>query len=188
MTVYTIERRQRVARPLEEVFAFFANAENLDLLTPPWLRFRVLTPSPITMGHGARIEYAIRWRGLPLGWVTQIEEWVSDERFVDVQVRGPYRMWRHTHSFTRAGEGTVIEDVVNYALPLGALGRLAHALLVKRDVERIFDHRALCVSLLFQARQADAGARLEPVAPRISASPGGWFGQRPQALPSPKSP
>lgn len=149
--VHSIQRRQRVARPLDEVFAFFADARNLDLLTPAWLRFRVITPPPIEMRPGALIEYSIRWHGLPLRWLTRIEEWTPPHGFVDVQLRGPYRQWHHTHRFTPDGDGVIIEDVVRYALPLGPLGRLAHALAVRRDIERIFDFRRVRIGELFPA-------------------------------------
>lgn len=139
---YTIERRQRVPQPIERVFAFFANAENLDLLTPSWLHFQVRTPTPITISVGTQIEYTIRRHGLPLHWLTEIVEWIPERRVVDTQVRGPFQLWHHTHRFERAGDETIVQDVVRYALPMGPIGRIAHALLVRRDVERIFDFRA----------------------------------------------
>lgn len=142
MTPYVVERRQRVARPLSEVFAFFADARNLDALTPPWLHFSIRTPAPIEMRPGTRIEYTIRWHGLPLRWLTEIVEWTPERRFVDVQLRGPYKLWRHTHAFESDGDATVVHDHVAYALPFGPLGRLAHALAVQADVRRIFDYRA----------------------------------------------
>lgn len=142
MKIHTIKHRQIVCRPIEQVFSFFADVENLDRITPPWMHFRIHTPVPITMCAGARIEYTIRWRGLPIRWITEIEEWLPGKRFVDRQIRGPYRLWHHTHGFETAGDDTIVEDVVRYALPLGPVGRIAHALLVRRDVERIFDFRA----------------------------------------------
>jgi ligand-binding SRPBCC domain-containing protein len=142
VTIHTIQRRQKVHWPIEQVFGFFADAGNLDRLTPPWLNFQVRTPQPVTMQAGARIEYTIRWRGLPIRWLTEIEEWTPEKRFVDVQVRGPYRLWHHTHCFEAVGDETVMEDEVRYALPLGPIGVCAHSLLVKRDVESIFDYRA----------------------------------------------
>jgi ligand-binding SRPBCC domain-containing protein len=140
--IYTIERRQQVMQPIEQVFAFFANAANLDLLTPTWLHFQVRTPTPITMFVGTQIEYTIRWHRLPLRWLTEIVEWIPERRFVDMQRSGPYLLWHHTHRFEKVGNGTIIEDVVRYALPMGPIGRIAHALLVRRDVERVFDFRA----------------------------------------------
>jgi len=142
VSIYTIERRQIISKPVEQVFSFFADVENLDRITPRWMRFRIRTPAPVAMHAGARIEYTIRWRGLPIRWLTEIEEWLPGKRFVDRQVRGPYRLWHHTHSFKAAGDKTIMEDVVRYALPLGPIGRIAHAVLVRRDLERIFDFRA----------------------------------------------
>lgn len=141
MKTYTLQRRQFVDRPISEVFAFFADAANLDLLTPPWLSFRVDTPAPITMQPGARIQYSIYWHRLRMRWLTEIVEWIPGQRFVDVQLKGPYRIWRHTHAFEVTGSGTTIDDTVLYALPFGPLGRIAHAVLVRRDIERIFDYR-----------------------------------------------
>jgi ligand-binding SRPBCC domain-containing protein len=123
---------------LEEVFPFFAEARNLEKLTPPWLRFEVLTEGPITMAAGTLIDYRIHWRGIPLRWRTEIEVWEPNHRFVDRQVRGPYRLWRHEHLFVRRGDGTAIIDRVEYA-PLGSA--VAQRLVVARDVERIFAYR-----------------------------------------------
>ena len=124
--------------PRSEVFAFFAEARNLEKLTPPWLRFEVLTGDPITMDAGTLIDYRIHWRGIPLRWRTQIEVWEPPHRFVDRQIRGPYRLWRHEHLFIDRGNGTSIIDRVEYA-PLG--GALAQRLVVARDVKRIFAYR-----------------------------------------------
>jgi ligand-binding SRPBCC domain-containing protein len=119
--------------PLEDVFSFFAKARNLEKLTPPWLRFEVLTEEPITMAAGTLIDYRIHWRGIPLRWRTEIEVWEPNHRFVDRQVRGPYRLWRHEHLFVERGDGTSVVDRVEYA-PFG--GAFAN-----RDVERIFAYR-----------------------------------------------
>jgi ligand-binding SRPBCC domain-containing protein len=136
-----------IARPLEEVFEFFAAALNLELITPPWLRFRLLEDEPIEMGRGTHISYRLRLHGVPIRWVSVIEEWQENQRFVDRQVRGPYRLWRHEHQFARVQGGTEIRDRVDYALPLGLLGELAHGI-VQRDLDRIFDYRAAAVARL----------------------------------------
>jgi ligand-binding SRPBCC domain-containing protein len=141
MRVHVLERSQRLPRPPEDVFPFFADAFNLEAITPAWLHFRVLTPAPVTMAAGTRLAYRLRLHGLPLRWLTRIEVWEPPVRFVDVQVRGPYRLWHHTHSFEPDGDGTLMRDRVRYALPLGPLGEVAHALLVRRDLERIFAFR-----------------------------------------------
>src|SRR5690242_13311754 len=100
MTVHTFHRKTRIAQPVERVFDFFSRAENLEAITPPFLRFRILTPPPIEMHEGALIEYGLRIHGLPMRWVTRIEEWSPPHRVIDIQLRGPYRLWRHTHVFT----------------------------------------------------------------------------------------
>jgi ligand-binding SRPBCC domain-containing protein len=134
---------------VSEVFAFFSEAGNLDRITPGWLRFSILRQVPEEMGVGTRIEYRLRWHGLPLRWVSEIVEWSPGRSFVDEQVRGPYRLWHHAHRFETVGAGTMIEDVVRYALPLGVVGRAAHALMVRRDVERIFNYRVARIGELF---------------------------------------
>jgi ligand-binding SRPBCC domain-containing protein len=136
-----LDREQLVHAPPEEVFGFFSRARNLEELTPPWLRFSVLTPEPIEMRTGALIEYRLRVRRVPLHWISRIEEWQPGRRFVDRQVRGPYRHLRHTHEFAADPRGTLIRDSVDYELPLGPLGALAHAAIVRRDLDRIFDYR-----------------------------------------------
>jgi ligand-binding SRPBCC domain-containing protein len=145
--VHLLERSQRIARPPDEVFAFFSEAQNLEAITPAWLRFRIITPGRIEMAPSALIEYRLRLHGLPIRWLTRIEEWEPGRRFVDVQVRGPYALWHHTHEFEPDGAGaTVVRDRVRYALPLGPLGELARRAVVARDLDRIFDHRLASVS------------------------------------------
>jgi ligand-binding SRPBCC domain-containing protein len=147
MRVHTLERELRLPGMPGEVFEFFADAFNLEAITPPWLGFRIVTPRPIRMGPGTLIEYRLRLHGIPIRWLTRIETWEPGRRFIDVQVRGPYRRWHHTHSFEPDGDGgTVVRDVVRYALPLGPLGELAHRLCVARDLRAIFDYRVASVS------------------------------------------
>ena len=162
MRIYRLHREQLVARPVSEVFAFFSQARNLELITPPWLRFEVLTPGPIEMAPGALIDYRLRLRGVPLRWTSRIESWEADRGFVDRQLRGPYRLWHHRHDFTAHPAGTIVRDDVRYALPFGPLGRLAHALIVRRDLQRIFDHRREAVK---NALEPSAG--LEPATPSL---------------------
>ena len=114
------------------------------------------------MRLGARIEYRIDWRVIPIRWLTEIVEWSPPHRFVDVAVRGPYKLWHHTHTFTPIDGGTLVGDVVRYALPLGVLGRLAHKLAVRRDVERVFDYRAERMAALFGIRKRDPKRCQEP--------------------------
>jgi ligand-binding SRPBCC domain-containing protein len=137
----TLIRQQILPGDPDDVFGFFADAFNLEAITPPWLRFRVVTPGPIEMRPGTLIEYRLRLHGVPIRWLTRIEAWEPGVRFADVQVRGPYRAWHHTHTFEPHAGGTLVRDAVRYSLPLGQLGRLAHSAFVRRDLERIFDFR-----------------------------------------------
>ena len=146
---YLIEREQWLDRPIEEVFAFYGDATNLEAITPALLRFSVITPAPIAMGAGTLIDYRLRWRGVPLRWRTVIEAWEPPYRFIDRQLKGPYRLWHHTHTFEQQRGGTLIRDIVRYQLPFGWLGAAAHRLGVRRDLEAIFDHRALRVREIF---------------------------------------
>lgn len=141
MTHHLLEREQWLPRAPSEVFAFFADALNLEAITPPWLGFRVVTPEPIEMRAGTLIDYRLRLHRVPVRWHTRIEIWEPPRRFVDRQLRGPYRHWVHTHTFSPDGEGTLMRDAVAYALPLGPIGELVHVALVRRDLERIFDFR-----------------------------------------------
>lgn len=143
MKEYVLRREQVLDAALEETFAFFSRAENLEAITPPWLSFRITTPSPIAMHAGTLIQYRLRLRGLPVNWLTRIEEWEPPHHFVDRQLRGPYGLWHHTHSFAELDDGrTRMVDVVRYGHRLGPLGTLAHRLFVRRDLERIFDYRS----------------------------------------------
>ncbi|MCB9868543.1 MAG: SRPBCC family protein [Planctomycetes bacterium] len=135
-------------RPLDEVFAFFADAHNLERLTPSFLRFTVRTPAPIEMRCGTLIDYGLRLRGLPFRWRSEIAVWEPPLRFADRQVRGPYRHWFHEHRFSAIDPGTRCEDTVDYRVPGGAL---VHRLLVRRDVERIFRYRAEVLRALFDS-------------------------------------
>ncbi|MGZ5411029.1 MAG: SRPBCC family protein [Solirubrobacterales bacterium] len=142
MDARILERSQRLELPVEEAFAFHADACNLEAITPPWLGFRVTTPGEVEMRAGTLIDYRLKLHGIPVRWRTRIEAWDPPHRFVDAQIRGPYSLWEHTHTFKPDGPGAVvIADSVRYALPLGPLGALAHAAFVGRDLERIFDYR-----------------------------------------------
>ncbi len=148
MHIYDLRQEQWVPRAIEEVFGFFSDAGNLEQITPPWMHFQIVTPRPIELLAGAVIEYRLRWRGIPLRWISEIAQWQPPRRFVDLQVRGPYALWRHTHEFVPKGAGTLLTDQVQYALPLGPLGRLAHRLAVRRNLEAIFAYRAQRVAAL----------------------------------------
>ncbi len=137
-----LERRQFVPRPRREVFAFFSDAANLEALTPAFLQFHILTPRPITMRAGTLIDYELKLFGIRFHWQTLIEQFEPEARFVDVQLTGPYRRWHHEHAFEEAPGGTCVIDRVDYEMPLGPLGRIAHALSVRRSLRQIFDYRA----------------------------------------------
>lgn len=146
---YSLVFAQQVSRPLPEVFAFFSRAENLEALTPPWLNFRILDVTPQPVQKGTLINYSLRVHGIPLRWTSEIVEWEPPHRFVDLQLRGPYKLWRHEHRFQARDGGTLIEDRINLALPLGVLGRLAYKIKVRSDVEEIFAFREKKIRALF---------------------------------------
>jgi ligand-binding SRPBCC domain-containing protein len=139
--IHQLARTQRIGRPLPEVFAFFADASNLEALTPPFLHFRILSPMPIEMRTGAQLDYQLSLFGVPVKWRTRITDWQPGRRFVDEQESGPYALWRHTHEFEAHDACTIVRDAVQYSVPLGALGTIAHALFVRRTLDRIFDFR-----------------------------------------------
>lgn len=134
----TLSARIWLPRPLVDIFPFFADAGNLDTLTPPWLKFHIVTPKPIAMRVGVRIDYRLRVHGLPLRWQSEITAWEPPLRFVDEQRRGPYRLWVHQHTFEERDGGTTVWDHVRYRVPGG---RLLDRFLVRRDLIAIFRYR-----------------------------------------------
>jgi hypothetical protein len=156
--VHVLEREQRLAAPLSEVFAFFSDPRNLARITPPWLRFRVHGEAPASLSAGSRIEYRIRWTVFILRWVTRVTRWNPPIEFQDLQEKGPYKTWIHTHRFSEDASGVTIRDRVEYALPFGRLGRLVHRLRVRRQLEEIFEYRQKTISEIFVA---DGRAGLE---------------------------
>jgi ligand-binding SRPBCC domain-containing protein len=149
--MYELTRTQYVPRPLEEVFAFFADAGNLERITPPWLCFKILTPRPIYLQAGTLIDYRLKLFGVPFYWRTKIEEFESNRRFVDSQVKGPYRRWWHTHTFRAVEGGTEVIDHVEYAMPAGPIGRIIHGVLTRHQLKTIFDYRFKVIKELFPA-------------------------------------
>ena len=147
MKSFRFESRLWLPRPRKEVFDFFSNASNLEKLTPPWLQFQVVTPTPIQIHEGTEIDYRLRIRGISVRWQSRITAWDPPQRFVDEQVRGPYREWIHEHRFSEKESGTLCEDSVRYS-PLG--GALINKLFVERDVRQIFAYRSERLKELFQ--------------------------------------
>jgi ligand-binding SRPBCC domain-containing protein len=148
---FLLETELWLPRPRAVVFSFFASAHNLETITPPWLNFEVLTPAPIVMRPGTLIDYRIRIHGMPVRWRTEITEWTPPFQFVDKQLRGPYKLWHHTHTFEERDGGTLCHDRVRYH-PLG--GALMNWLFVRRDVEKIFEYRRQQLLALFAPKQA----------------------------------
>ena len=146
MRVHEFQSELWLPLPPEELFSFFADAANLDALTPPWLHFQIVTPPPIAMREGALIDYRLRVHGIPLRWRTRINAWQPPHRFVDEQIRGPYRQWIHEHTFEAGNGGTLARDVVRYAVPFDFL---AHHWFVRPDVERIFQYRSAALTQRF---------------------------------------
>jgi ligand-binding SRPBCC domain-containing protein len=143
-SIHVLHREQRLEAPPSVVFPFFADARNLEAITPPLLSFRLLTPEPVEMGVGTFLQYALRVHGVPVRWDTLIQEWDPPSRFVDVQVRGPYRLWHHTHELVGVDgdSATLMRDTVRYAVAFGALGEVARRAVVLRDLQAIFAFRA----------------------------------------------
>ncbi len=146
--MHRLQRTQRIPKPINEVFEFFADASNLEAITPPFLKFRILTPLPIEMKEGARIEYALSLFGVPIRWKTLISTWEEGVQFVDEQTSGPYSLWIHRHTFEADGDETVMEDTVDYKEPFGPLGQIAHLLFVRYTLKQIFDYRARIIEKL----------------------------------------
>ena len=146
MKIRQFEAELWLPRPREEVFGFFSDAANLDTITPPWVKFRTVTPGPIEMRAGTLIDHRLRIHGFPIRWRTKITAWEPPARFVDEQLRGPYRLWIHEHLFEERDGGILMRDRVRYAVPFDFF---VHSLLVRRDVERIFAYRTECLKRRF---------------------------------------
>ena len=147
MQIHELVREQVLPGTPAAVFWFFADARNLEAITPPLLRFEVVTPGVIPMRVGTLIQYRLTLRGVGVNWLTSIQEWDPPHRFVDVQVRGPYRLWHHTHEVEALADGrALMRDTVRYAIGFGPIGALVHRLVVRRDLEAIFDYRAAAIA------------------------------------------
>jgi ligand-binding SRPBCC domain-containing protein len=144
--VYRLERSIVIAKPRAEVFRFFSDAQNLERITPAFLRFHIVTPGPIAMRQGTLIDYQLRLHGIPVRWRSIIAEFVPDEYFVDVQVSGPYKSWHHRHDFKDVPGGTEMQDHVEYEMPFGIIGAIARQFFVRGSLDKIFDYRNASVA------------------------------------------
>ena len=147
-----LNRETFIPASIDRVFDFFCQASNLNQITPPWLHFKILYQDSKRMERGTRIDYSIRLHGIPLTWKTQIVEWEPPHQFVDFQLKGPYKYWRHTHRFLNKNDGTLMQDIVDYVVPGKFFEPLLHALFVKKDLERIFDYREKKFSEIFSTK------------------------------------
>lgn len=147
-----LETEQWIPRPVSEVFEFFSRETNLETITPPFLGFRVVKMSTPKIQEGTLIDYRLKIHGVPVGWRTRIENWQPGVQFVDTQLKGPYSLWHHTHTFEAKEGGTLMRDRVRFRVPFGPLGDLVAGWLVKRDVRQIFEYRSAVIEKLFPAK------------------------------------
>jgi ligand-binding SRPBCC domain-containing protein len=159
---YRLARKTLLRGDLSSVFAFFKDPRNLEKLTPPWLGFRIISSSDATVREGTRIGYRLRLHGIPLAWESRITEYVEDSHFADEQTKGPYAHWYHRHSFRAVADGVEMTDDVEYRLPFGPFGRLAHWLFVRRQLRAIFEYRTKVISERFGPTAAMCGKNSIP--------------------------
>jgi ligand-binding SRPBCC domain-containing protein len=150
MNLHTLHRTQKLPISIEQAWQFFSDPRNLAVITPPWLNLIPVSDVPDRIYPGMIIVYRIRpFPGMAVKWVTEITHVHRPGCFVDEQRFGPYKLWHHQHHFREIGGGTEIEDLIHYALPLGILGRMTHALTVRRQLDRIFEYRRQSLSRMF---------------------------------------
>ena len=151
MTVHLLNRKQIIPGNISDVFEFFENPLNLEKITPPWLRFRVLSSTDSRVGLGTKISYRLHWQIFPLSWNSEISEYKKDIFFADEMTRGPYRSWYHRHLFRSVQDNVEMTDTIQYSLPLGLIGNLVHAVIIKQQLESIFDYRKKVIEEIFGA-------------------------------------
>jgi len=149
--IYQLEQEHFISRPRAEVFHFFADPFNLERITPPFLKFKIITPAPIYVRPETLIDYSLSLYGIGFRWRTRIESHTPDLAFIDTQERGPYKLWHHTHTFEDVEGGTLMRDLVRYRLPFGPLGQLAHAIFVRRALDKIFLFRRNAIDRIMVA-------------------------------------
>ncbi len=150
MKLYTLDSIQFINKPIEDVFEFFSNPDNLSVITPPKLGFKILTPTPIKMSVGRLIDYKIYLMGIPIHWRTLITDFDPPHTFIDQQIKGPYTIWHHTHTFQKVDGGVEIKDRVVYSIPFSILGRILNFLWIRKDLENIFNYRKKVIDELFE--------------------------------------
>lgn len=145
---YELTDRFEVPASIDDTWKFFSTADNLPRITPPWLKFTVTTPGPIEIKLDSILDYTIAWKGLPMRWRTRIIDFSPPRQFIDLQIRGPYALWHHQHTFDPkpdggggSGGGVICSDRVIYKIPVGPIGRVMHAVLVRNQLLDIFRYR-----------------------------------------------
>lgn len=151
--MYNLYREQIINKPLQEIFAFFEKPENLEVITPKWMKFKIKTPSPLIMKVGAEFDYRIDLMKIPLKWKTIITEYEPPYKFVDVQRKGPYKKWIHTHTFEAIGDKTKITDNVDYEIPAGILGSILKKIYIGKTLKAIFDFRETTINRMFNSNE-----------------------------------
>tara|TARA_B100001250_G_scaffold388431_1_gene386676 strand:+ start:86 stop:547 length:462 start_codon:yes stop_codon:yes gene_type:complete len=153
MKVYKLRFKQNISKPIEEVFSFFAKPENLALITPRKLDFKILTPIPIRMKEGQLIDYTIKLFKKEIRWKTLITEYDKPKKFIDQQLKGPYSMWHHTHTFNDHGTYVEMIDEISYSVPFGIIGQIVNSIFIKRDLLDIFEYRKKVIDKYFKEKK-----------------------------------
>lgn len=139
-----------ISKPLSEVFLFFSDAKNLELITPPWLSFRMTWQSDDQIKNGTEFKYQLNVHGIRLRWHSRIVQWEDQKRFTDIQLSGPYAKWEHQHLFESRGESTWMKDIVDFKLPFGIFGDFLGGRFIERDIQQIFNYRTQTIKELMK--------------------------------------